>query len=488
MTEAPAADPTAVGAPHLGRSITRGMGWSLLNNFLSRAGSFLTGIVMARILVPDDYGVYAVALVVLNVALSVNELGVSVAIVQRRGALDAVAPTVATIAAAVSAAFALAGVLLAGPIAEAFGAAQAAGVVRLMMIGILLDGLAAVPNALITRHFAQRLRLRIDLICFVVGTPLTIGLALAGAGAWALGWGAVTGNVVAAVLAIVWAPARYRPGWDTRIAREVLRFSLPLAASSLALLLVLNAGQVVVGHELGVTELGYYLLAFNLCSWPISVISAALRRVTLAAFARMADVGKECTGFVAVSGLVLAVTVPICVLLAGYAGPVIAVLYGNTWAPAAAALQFLALFSVGRIAVELVYDFLASVGRTIGTLWLYLLWLAALVPSLMVAARLGGIAGVGVAQALVVGVVVLPALTIVIARTGVSLAALARVLALPVLGAGAVVVTVVGVRAVGLPVIAELAVGVVVGLLVYAAVVSPLRRTARQVWSMDGTG
>ena len=56
------------------------------------------GIVLARLLVPEDYGVYAVALVALNGLLSMNELGVSLAIVRRPGDVSRIAPTVKTLA------------------------------------------------------------------------------------------------------------------------------------------------------------------------------------------------------------------------------------------------------------------------------------------------------------------------------------------------------------------------------------------------------
>ncbi len=154
---------------------------------------------------------------------------------------------------------------------------------------MVVDGVVAVPNALITRALQQRKRLVIDTAALLIGTPITIGLAVAGFGAWSLGWGAVVGNIVTGVLAYAWAPERYRPGWDRDVVPELLRFGLPLAGSSLLLLLMLNVDYVVVGHLLGPTQLGLYLLAFNVASWPTTVIGSAIRRVTLASFARISE-------------------------------------------------------------------------------------------------------------------------------------------------------------------------------------------------------
>ena len=99
MTDADEGAEGAEGADVLlGRQVRSGLAWSLLNNGVAHAGTTVTGIVLARILAPEDFGVYAVALVVYMAVLSVNELGVSLAVVRWTGDVAAIAPTVATIA------------------------------------------------------------------------------------------------------------------------------------------------------------------------------------------------------------------------------------------------------------------------------------------------------------------------------------------------------------------------------------------------------
>src|SRR5262249_46364793 len=103
----PESEPTpepAPAEPALGRRTSRALLWSFLNNVVGRVGSSLTAIVLARLLVPADYGVYAVALVALSALLSLNELGVSLAVVRWPGSVDRIAPTVATLSMATSAA------------------------------------------------------------------------------------------------------------------------------------------------------------------------------------------------------------------------------------------------------------------------------------------------------------------------------------------------------------------------------------------------
>ncbi len=473
--------------PSLGRAMGRGFAWSLLNNFVGKLGSFLVGIAVVRILSPDQFGSYAVGLVVLTVLLSVNELGVSVAVVQRPGSVSDIAPTVVTISILSSAVLGAAAFVLAPVVASAMQAPDATWLIRLLIIGVLVDGVVAVPNALITRAMEQRKRLLIDTIAFLVGTPVTIALALAGFGGWSLGWGAVVGNLVSGLLAYLWAPARYRPGWRRDVLPELLRFGLPLAGSSLLLFLMLNLDYVVVGHMFGPVQLGLYLLAFNVASWPTTVIGTAIRRVTLAAFSRMseneADGGS--VGFSRVAGLMMAVTLPVCALLSLYAAPIIDTLYGARWSGAVGVLELLVVFSAGRVAVELTYDFLAATGRTGFTVWLHAAWLVALVPSLIVGGHLGGIRGVAGGHAVVVLAVVLPLLGYLLGRADVRLRTLALYNLRPVVGLIVLAVPVLVCLHQDWPLVVSVASGSFLGLVGYAAVVWPMRRSALALWNMS---
>lgn len=470
----------------LGAAVKTGFAWSFINNVVGRLGNFLTGIVVVRLLTESEFGTFAVAMVVVQVLLSANELGVSVAVVRHKGSVKDIAPTVATLS-IVSSALLTAAAFVAAPLAaRTLGAPGATWVIRLLALNVLIDGIVAVPNALITRALQQRQRLLIDTIAFLVGTPVTIVLAVRGYGAWSLGWGTIIGTVTTGGLAILWAPERYWPGWRRDVVPGLLRFGLPLAGSSLLLLLLLNVDYMVVGHLLGAAMLGVYVLAFNVCSWPISVITASIRRVTLAAFSRMHEHHETTsrTGFANVLGLVLAVSLPVCACLAVFAPAIVHVLYGQRWAAAAGPLRFLAVLAVGRILVELTYDFLAAVGRGRDTFWLHLFWLVALTPALVIGCLVGGINGAAAAHAAIVAVVVLPLVLYYLRRAGLTVGLLARTVGRPV--AGTVLVLVLGVAATQVfrSPYALIVVGPLACMCAYAMVVWPMRRQARELWAL----
>lgn len=455
------------------------LGWSLANNVAARLGNFVAGIVLARLLVPEDYGVFATGMVVLTAALSMNELGVSLAIVRWREGIDEIAPTVVTLAALWSVLLFGASYLGAPAFAAALGSPEAAPLIRVMAVCILIDALAAVPAALLTRYFMQKRRLVADLVSFVLGTALTLTLAFLGYGAWSMVWGLVLTNVVTGVMVLVLAPRIYAPGFSTGAARELLVFGLPLAGASVLAFAILNVDYVVVGSQLGTVQLGFYLLAFNLASWPVSLISSTIRRVSLAGFSRVADdPSRAGEAFARASALVMAVTLPIGVLMMAYAEPGIVLLYGSKWAAAADALRFLAVLGVGRVILELVYDYLVAVGRGRANLWLQGLWLVCLVPALVLGARLDGIRGVAAGHALVVVVAVIPAALLVLRTARVSSRALLRESRRPLVAgiATAISAWIVLETGRGLGTFATVALGGTVAVVVCVAVLYPLGR------------
>ncbi len=476
---APASSTTA--DPGIGGHIRRGVRWSLVNTIVMRLGNFLIGVILARgLLGPRDWGLYAIGLVALAVLLSANELGVSLAIVRWEGDPRRFAPTVLTLSLVSS--LLLYGLLyVAAPeVARLLGASDATSVLRVLGIAVVIDGVACVPAGVLTRNFAQRKRMFIDLGNFVVSGGLTIGLAVAGAGAMSFAWGSIAGNLVALIGCAIAAPGFLRPGWDRATARALLSFGLPLAGASLLVLAMLNVDSVVVGATLGPIQLGLYQIAFNVSSWPVRSVSEVARRVSLAGFSRVADSAAALSeSFGRGLSLLMTAAVPACVLLAVLPKPLIYAIYGQRWTAASGALRFLALLGLLRVAFELAYDCLVASGRRRALIITQGWWLVALIPVLILAARARGIAGVGAGHILVAGPLVAPVFLWALSRAGISPLVVLRACARPFAGGVLMAAVALGLGALHLSQIPYLFVAGTAAVAVYVPVVWPLRHLAR---------
>ncbi|MFD3718996.1 oligosaccharide flippase family protein [Streptomyces sp. NPDC058674] len=472
---------TAPEPPSLGRKVGSAARWSLVNTVVMRLGNFVTGIILARFFLgPEAWGVYGIAQTVLLVLLSANELGVSLAIVRWEGDPRRFAPTVLTLS-AVSSCLLYAGLFAAAPaVARVLGSPEASGVLRVMCVCVILDGLSQVPAGFLTREFAQGRRMAVDGVNFVLSTAVTLFLAVQGWGAMSFAWGSVAGNAAALIGCCLAAPGTLRFGWDREQARALLRFGLPLAGASMLALGVVNVDTMVVGSALDQLALGFYVLAFNISGWPVRIVSEAARRVSFAGFSRLADSPRALAGgFGRALGVVVTATVPLCVLLAALAAPVVGLVYGERWLPAAAALPWLMALGLVRIGCELAYDCLVAIGRRRSLIAVQGLWLLLLIPVLVAGAAADGIVGVARGHVLVACGVVVPVFLLALHRGGIGLGTVARACAWPFLGGAVMAAVVLGLeRLLGDGVLALLATGAA-GTLCYALCVLPSRAFLR---------
>jgi O-antigen/teichoic acid export membrane protein len=447
-TAEPSDTPAVPAAPSLGGKVRSAARWSLINTVVMRLGNFATGILLARFaLGPAEWGVYGIAQTVLLVLLSANELGVGLAIVRWEGDARRFAPTVLTLSALSSGLLYVTLFAAAPTVAGLLGSPDAANVLRVMCLCVLIDGVAQVPAGFLTREFAQGKRMIVDALNFVVSTAVTLLLAFEGWGAMSFAWGAVAGNVVTLIGCSLAAPGTLKFGWDPDQARALLRFGLPLAGASMLALAVVNVDTMVVGATLGNVWLGFYVLAFNVSGWPVRIISEAARRVSFAGFSRLADSPQALAqGFSRALGVVITGTVPLCVLLACLAEPAIQLIYGDRWGPAAAALPWLMVLGLIRIGSELAYDCLVAIGQRRSLFLVQGLWLAALIPVLLVAARTNGIVGVAQAHVLVAGGLVVPVFLVALSRGGIGVGRIAMACAWPFLGGAVMAAIILGLQ------------------------------------------
>jgi O-antigen/teichoic acid export membrane protein len=463
----------------IGRKAGRGLTWSLFGTFGTKLGSFALGLVLARLLTPADFGVFAVALAVTAFAMHVNDAGIIAACVQWRGKLEEMAPTGAVIA-VLSSVFVYLVLWFGAPaFATLSGAPEATPVVRLLTFVIVVDGITAVRSAALMRRFQQDLLTKANLIGMMANAAVALPLAFAGAGAYSFASGQVAGSIVTGVLIFKMANLPIRLGFDRQIMEKLLKFGLPLAASLGIESVLLNADFVIVGNVLGVVALGYYLLAFNVSNWVPGLIGTAVRYVSIPGFSRLAEQDAEALtlGVRRSVPVLMSAVLPVAVVMATLAPQVVDFFYGDKWGPSAVVLRYLSVLMVVRMLTSLAFDILTSLGATRITVWLNAGWAIALVPALWIGTHLDGIRGAAIAHAVVAVVIALPLALLALRLAGISLLPTLPALVRPAVGAALAAAVILLMEAVvkGHPfVLLALAGGA--GLIAYVLVVIPLSR------------
>ena len=112
-------------------------------------------------------------------------------------------------------------------------------------------------------------------------------LAISGSGAMAFAWSMVVGHFVSGCVVVASLPKHYRPDVARSALSVLFRFGLPLGGANLVNYILLNIDYALVGHIMGAVALGSYVLAFNVASWPASLLGAMVNNVSMPAFSRV---------------------------------------------------------------------------------------------------------------------------------------------------------------------------------------------------------
>lgn len=467
---------TEVVTESIGRQAGRGLRWSLIGTFLAKIGSFAMGLVLARLLAPADFGVYAIALAATSVLMHINDVGLIAATVQWRGKLADMAPTATTMAALFGIAIYGLFWLAAPSFAAAAGNRSAAPVVQILTLVIVIDGLTAVRSAALMRTFQQGKLILATSAGLAVNAVIAIGLAASGAGAFSFAWGQLAGAFVTGVFVVIFARVPVHFGFDREIARKLIRYGGPLALSLGIEAVIMNVQFAIVGRLTGAAALGFFLLAFNVSSWAQTILGTAIRYVSVAGFSRLSEHDDEAlsAGVQRTMPLLVLVVAPIVALTSVLAVPLVALLYGGAWAPAGPVLRILVGLTLVRMVTGLAMDALMGAGATRASLWVNVGWAVALIPALWAATELDGIRGAAFAQTGIGLLVAVPLAALALRRARVDLAPIGPALVRPLLAAGlAAAVTIAVARFAGPQPLVQLLLAGTAGVAVYVPAAVP---------------
>lgn len=321
--------------------------WNYLVFGLSKSSTLIMTVVVARLLDPADFGLFALALLVVNLFDYMKDLGVSGALVQSPRSWSRLAPTGLTLSVTFGV---IAGVALA--VLAPVGAAllhrpELEPLVRVLAIGLTISALGAIPAARLRRDLDFRQRIWPEFLGAATKAVLTIALAANGYGVWSLVYGQLAGTVLTTVL--YWWVARtpVRFGFDRSEARGLIGYGASLTGVALLSFAIYNVDYLAIGVRLGDTQLGLYTLAYRLPELLVLNLCIVISEVLFSALSRLQHARERLADhYLKVLTAATALSAPISVALAAAAPAVIATLYGHRYADAAPVLAVLSIYAL----------------------------------------------------------------------------------------------------------------------------------------------
>ncbi len=390
---------------------------------MSRAGSelvlMLSTIVLARIIPPDDFGAFAVALIVAGLAIAVPTSGVTVALVQRdvvtREHLQAGNALALIITVVIGGLTMLLSYVVIGPLIGE----SAADLVRLSCPMFLFYSVGSVSTAILQRRLDFR-RLALMEICGnAARVTVSLGAAvIGGLGGSALVLGLLAGAAVTSAIAITGAPPplpRLRRG----PVRDISNFGLPGALAAIAWTGFANGDYAVVAARLGTAAAGQYWRAYTLAVSYQSKVSVLMGSVAFPVLSRSATTADLLALRARMVRVLTVVLFPILTGLAITAPVVVPAVYGHAWQSAVVPTQVLCIGGAATLVINAIGAVLMATGRGRALLGYGMAHFVVYVGSVVVVAQFGLVA-VAIDGAIVHSLFAVVAYGMVARRTGQS--------------------------------------------------------------------
>lgn len=333
----------------LKKKIKSGLKYVIFFNVFTKIISFLTTIVLARILVPKDFGMIALAFLAINAVSLLSNFGFAEAIIQSRKNIEKIRNSCFFLSIIFSIALMMISFLVARPVSDFYNKPELALLIVFLSFTFLIESLGLLPSAILEKEMAFSKKLIPETLPIVIYASLAVWLAIHGVGYWSIAIAHLVSRIVAN--ALFWILRPWKPGLslDLKSVRYVLSFGKEIFLVSIFLFALTQGDNALVGKVLGVEALGFYVLAYTITSLPATNFVHIINRVTLPAYAKIQKNRETLKrAYLKVFEYVSLLAFPMSIGLMMMSREITLTFYGEKWSPIILPIIILSIFGLFR--------------------------------------------------------------------------------------------------------------------------------------------
>lgn len=329
-------------AENLRGKTLRGAGWSFVDNIANQGVSFFVGLVLARLLTPQEYGLIGIILLFIAVFNTIVDSGFTNALIRKKDVKDVDYNTVFIVNMVVSLLLFVICYFSAPYIASFFNEPQLTPLTRVMGIIVVINAFAIIQRTILTKKLDFKTQTKISFMSSVASGVIGIGMALAGMGVWSLVGQQISRQLLNSLLLWLWGSWRPRLQFSLDSFKEQFGFGSKLLISSLIDTVWREIYQVVIGKYYSAAALGQYTRAKQFGDIFSSNLTNVVQRVTYPVLSSVQDDNEKLKqGYRKIIKVTMFVAFVCMLMLAAISRPMIEVLIGCQWAEATKMLPIL---------------------------------------------------------------------------------------------------------------------------------------------------
>jgi len=338
--------------------------WVAVSRFSRSILSFITTLILARLLVPDDFGLVAIVFLVINALQIFRDLGLDQALIYRRDDIQKAADTTCFLVLAAGLILYGLAYLAAPHVAVFFENEIVKPVLRVLALNIVISSLGTVPATLLEKELKFGKRVTAEILSNVGYAAICVTLASVGLGVWSIVYGQLTQSIIAAVSVWILSPWRPAFGFDKKIAVEIFRYGKDIVATAILIFIFTNIDDAFVGKILGTASLGFYTLGFSIANLPRQLVTSLVDRVTFPTYSKLQeDYQALSRAYLKSVKLVSMFSIPAAFGIFTLAPDIILTLYTRKWEASIVVIQILSFYGLCRSIGALSGNVFMAIGK-----------------------------------------------------------------------------------------------------------------------------
>ena len=324
-----------------------GLMWSFIDNFSKLGLTFIIGIILARLLLPREFGLIGMITIFIALSQSLVDSGFTQALIRKQDCSQADFSTVFYFNLLVGICLYAVLFFSAGAISRFFDEPQLHILVQVVGLGIIVNALSIVQRARLIKNINFKLQAKITVIASLCAGIISVIMAFSGYGVWSLVVLSLAGAFFTTLLLWLWNNWKPSFVFSKSSFKEMFSFGYKLMISGLIDTAYRNIYLFIIGKYFSATDLGYYTRADQFKNLPSQNISEVIQRVSYPVLSEMQDdVPRLKMAYQKVLRSTMLLTLVLMIMMIATAKPLILTLIGEKWLPSVVYLQLLSVVGI----------------------------------------------------------------------------------------------------------------------------------------------
>ena len=326
-----------------------GSGWVLLTQLGIQLVSFTKSIVLARLLTPQDFGIFGIALIIFSVLQTVGQLGVSSALIHRQNVSRDDLNNAWSIQLIRGSVFALILLLLAPVLSNYYQDYVFVWIMILLAITVFVQGLSNIGLVVYQVQIDYRNIFAINVISLTLDILVSIWIAVTFHSVLALSFGLLINSIAITLLSFVVHPFRPRLQFSRTGYRSLLSYGKWIWSGQIVVFLITEGDDVLVAVLIGPVSLGYYRMSYFISNLPATQLTNTLGQVSFSAFSKVSsDLQQLRRVFLRTLERISYLTIPLSFGIFLLLPEFVNIVLGENWQPVIPVAQILVLWGALR--------------------------------------------------------------------------------------------------------------------------------------------